>query len=123
MNREEALAQIAQQCVFTYAGTTIGVVLPSHKEAKRFRKDLVVLLESLPEWVFSGFHHNNIHYIETIAGTRVSFMNNVHHTRGQSFTSLYVSSLVPKDEMTQYCFAIMPMLVGTSRTMITFKDA
>lgn len=121
MTREEAITNIAQLCVFTHVGTTVGILLPSYEDVRRFQAEVVAMLEPLPKWVFPGLHRKTIRQIETTAGTRISFMNNVHHTRGQSFTSLYVSTKIPEDEMTQYCFVVMP-LMASGRRMIKFDD-
>lgn len=122
MIRQELLYKLAQLIYLVpNAQMTIGVILPSFAEVKRFHSDLNVLLDEMPGWVNpKAVVRNTKRVIEFGQTGSIVLLHSVHDGRGRSFNSMFLSSRLLEDQKTQFMFNIMPtMLHGTIET---FED-
>lgn len=122
MNREEAVIQLAQLSVVPALGDqTIGVLLPSFADVKKFRQELLAKLQEIPKWLSMPMVMNNTRYVEMENGFRIHFLHTVRSARGRTFNAFYISSRLTEKQKTQYVFDLLPAMVH-SRPILTFDD-
>lgn len=123
MNRQEAVTQIAQYCVLSLQQDTIGVLLPTMIDTKSFQAEVVDKLNEVPEWLECGLTVCTMRHLQTKRGASIRFLHNVNHARGLNFDYFYVSSRLEGDQLTQYVFALMPILSSSGQNkIVTFDD-
>ena len=121
MNRSEVIIQIAQICALSHGNITIGVLLPTYEDVKMFKAELLLKLNEIPTWLCKPLITATNRLIETDNFTRVCFLHSVHHAKGQSFNSFYLSSRLTEKQKSQYIFDLLPAMVH-AKPIITFED-
>ena len=122
MIRQELLHRLAQLIYLVpSAQMTIGVILPSFAEVKRFHSDLDGLLKEVPGWLNpEAVVRNTKRIIEFGQTGSIVLLHSVHDGRGRSFNSMFLSSRLSEDQKTQFMFNIMPTM--THGRVETFED-
>jgi hypothetical protein len=122
LTRIKLLEQLAQLIILVpNASHTIGIILPSFSEVKRFNYDLSCLIHSVPNWLDTGqITKKSIRQIEHGQYGTIIFLNDVNHARGRSFKKMYISSNCTEDQKTQFMFSILPTMVNGK--VETFSD-
>lgn len=122
MNRQQLLENLAQVIVLVpNASQTVGIILPSYAEVKRFNYDLCCLLHIVPKWLDLGqVSKKTIRQIDHGYYGSIIFLNDVNHARGRSFNSMWISSNCTEEQQTKFMFNILPTL--TNGKVATFED-
>lgn len=122
MTRKELLTKLAQVIILSpTASETVGIILPSFNEVKRFNYNLCCMLHTVPNWLDMGqVTKKTIRQIDHGYYGTIIFLNNIHHARGRSFNKMYISSNCTEDQKTQFMFSIMPTMVNGK--VETFED-
>lgn len=119
MTRNELMTALIIWEVSGAADTTIGIVVPSYSESKRFIKDLNSQLNELPDWIKPRVRSKHTRGIE-FDRLRIQMLYSMNCSRGRTLDSIHISSRVTKEQLTQHCFSVLPLIGNGS--IHTFED-
>lgn len=112
----EVLANFAQ--ANNASNYTVGVVVPTYSEAKRFTKDMSELLDEIPKWLAKPVIRVNTREIEFKHNFRITMLYSPNCSRGRSLSTVYASSRMTDDELTPHCFTVL----HSGGTLNRFED-
>ena len=112
------MRQLVWSCIFEN-NKTIGVVLPNYESVKKFKNDLMQVMNEVPNWLLL-LKCANTRRIESVNGVAVLLFNSITSMRGVTLNIVYIADDLNKKQYDEFVVSMIPTLRGGS--IISFQN-